>query len=42
MYCINNPELAKWFDDKRGEILGIVNSLLEDEGIFKLTFPVED
>lgn len=39
MYCINNPDLAKWFDDKRLEVIKIMNSLCHAEGIPQLHFP---
>jgi hypothetical protein len=41
MYCINNSELSNWFDEKRKEIINIVNSLLTQEGIHPLQFPIE-
>ena len=41
MYCINNRELATWFDDKRTEVIGLINSLCEDEEIPTLKFPLE-
>lgn len=40
-YCINNQELADWFDEMRREVLKKVNFLLEKEGIYPLHFPID-
>lgn len=40
-YCINNQELADWFDEMRKEVLKKVNFLLEKEKIYPLDFPIE-